>query len=181
MDERPRRTRWRGSMARCTSRISRIAISSSKPSREPTAQERDLREARRHLPAHALLASNTCRATSRDGRRHEAAGAVLGLHFFNPVPLMKLVEVVQSILTDDATVAALRVGAGRRQGPVKTKDSTAFIVNGCSCLSPRRRRVYEAVSPRSRTSTRHEARLRLPDGAFTLLDWSAGHDMFVAR
>ena len=57
-------------------------------------------------------------------------GQVLGLHFFNPVPLMKLVEVVQSILTDDKTVAAAyewvqAVG----KVPVKTKDSTAFIVN----------------------------------------------------
>ena len=54
----------------------------------------------------------------------------VGLHFFNPVPLMKIVEVVRSILTDDATVAAAyewvqAVG----KVPVRAKDSTAFIVN----------------------------------------------------
>jgi 3-hydroxybutyryl-CoA dehydrogenase len=57
-------------------------------------------------------------------------GKVLGLHFFNPVPLMKLVEVVRTILTDDATVTAATEWV-RAVGkvPVQTKDSTAFIVN----------------------------------------------------
>ena len=80
---------------------------------------------------HALLASNTssCNITAMAAAT-KRPGQVLGLHFFNPVPLMKLVEVVQSILTDDATVAAAyewvqAVG----KVPVKTKDSTAFIVN----------------------------------------------------
>jgi 3-hydroxybutyryl-CoA dehydrogenase len=80
---------------------------------------------------HALLASNTssCNITAMAAAT-KRPGQVLGLHFFNPVPLMKLVEVVQSILTDAATVAAAyewvqAVG----KVPVKTKDSTAFIVN----------------------------------------------------
>ena len=82
-------------------------------------------------PPHALLASNTssCNVTAMAAAT-KRPGQVLGLHFFNPVPLMKLVEVVQSILTDDKTVAAAyewvqAVG----KVPVKTKDSTAFIVN----------------------------------------------------
>jgi 3-hydroxybutyryl-CoA dehydrogenase len=82
-------------------------------------------------PPHALLASNTssCNVTAMAAAT-KRPGQVLGLHFFNPVPLMKLVEVVQSILTDDKTIAAAyewvqAVG----KVPVKTKDSTAFIVN----------------------------------------------------
>ena len=82
-------------------------------------------------PPHALLASNTssCNVTAMAAAT-KRPGQVLGLHFFNPVPLMKLVEVVQSILTDDKTIAAAyewvqSVG----KVPVKTKDSTAFIVN----------------------------------------------------
>ncbi|MBI1726239.1 MAG: 3-hydroxybutyryl-CoA dehydrogenase, partial [Candidatus Rokubacteria bacterium] len=73
---------------------------------------------------HALLASNTssCNVTAMAAAT-KRPGRVLGLHFFNPVPLMKLVEVVQSILTDPATVAAAyewvqAVG----KVPVKTKD-----------------------------------------------------------
>ncbi len=54
----------------------------------------------------------------------------IGLHFFNPVPLMKLVEVVKTILTDDA-VYETAVDFGTRLGktPVRASDKTGFIVN----------------------------------------------------
>jgi 3-hydroxybutyryl-CoA dehydrogenase len=54
----------------------------------------------------------------------------VGLHFFNPVPLMKLVEVVKTILTDDA-VYEDAVEFGKRLGktPVRASDKTGFIVN----------------------------------------------------
>ncbi|HEV7904534.1 MAG TPA: 3-hydroxybutyryl-CoA dehydrogenase [Pyrinomonadaceae bacterium] len=54
----------------------------------------------------------------------------IGLHFFNPVPIMKLVEVVKTILTDDA-VYEQAVDFGKRLGkvPVRASDKTGFIVN----------------------------------------------------
>ena len=54
----------------------------------------------------------------------------IGLHFFNPVPLMKLVEVVKTILTDEA-VYETAVDFGKRLGkvPVRASDKTGFIVN----------------------------------------------------
>ena len=54
----------------------------------------------------------------------------IGLHFFNPVPLMKLVEVVRTILTDEA-VYEEAVEFGRRLGkvPVRAGDRSGFIVN----------------------------------------------------
>ncbi|HZH91458.1 MAG TPA: 3-hydroxyacyl-CoA dehydrogenase family protein [Pyrinomonadaceae bacterium] len=54
----------------------------------------------------------------------------IGLHFFNPVPLMKLVEVVKTILTDDAAYETA-VDFGKRLGkvPVRADDKTGFIVN----------------------------------------------------
>ena len=54
----------------------------------------------------------------------------VGLHFFNPVPLMKLVEVVRTILTDD-DVYEQAVEFGRKLGkvPVRAGDKTGFIVN----------------------------------------------------
>jgi 3-hydroxybutyryl-CoA dehydrogenase len=54
----------------------------------------------------------------------------IGLHFFNPVPLMKLVEVVRTILTD-AAVYEQAVDFGKRLGkvPVRAGDKTGFIVN----------------------------------------------------
>ncbi len=82
-------------------------------------------------PPHALLASNTssCNITAMAAATRRP-GQVLGLHFFNPVPLMKLVEVVETILTDEKTVAAAYEWAKAiGKTPVRTKDSTAFIVN----------------------------------------------------
>lgn len=54
----------------------------------------------------------------------------IGMHFFNPVPLMKLVEVVRTILTDEA-VYEQAVDFGKRLGkvPVRAGDKTGFIVN----------------------------------------------------
>ncbi len=85
----------------------------------------------RICPPHALLASNTssCNITAMAAATRRP-GQVLGLHFFNPVPLMKLVEVVQTILTDEETVrAAYEWVQAVGKAPVRTKDSTAFIVN----------------------------------------------------
>jgi 3-hydroxybutyryl-CoA dehydrogenase len=54
----------------------------------------------------------------------------VGLHFFNPVPLMKLVEVIRTIASSDEVVETA-VQFGRRLGktPVRTSDKTGFIVN----------------------------------------------------
>ncbi len=54
----------------------------------------------------------------------------IGMHFFNPVPIMKLVEVVRTILTDEA-VYEQAVEFGKRLGkvPVRAGDKTGFIVN----------------------------------------------------
>jgi 3-hydroxybutyryl-CoA dehydrogenase len=85
----------------------------------------------RICPGHTLLASNTssCNVTAMAAAT-KRPGQVLGLHFFNPVPLMKLVEVVRTILTDDtAAKAASDWVRGLGKTPVQTKDATAFIVN----------------------------------------------------
>jgi 3-hydroxybutyryl-CoA dehydrogenase len=85
----------------------------------------------RICPPHALLASNTssCNITAMAAAT-QRPGQVLGLHFFNPVPLMKLVEVVQTILTEEQTVqTAYAWVQAIGKAPVRAKDSTAFIVN----------------------------------------------------
>ena len=54
----------------------------------------------------------------------------IGLHFFNPVPLMKLVEVVRTIATSDAVMdTAVEFGEKLGKVPVRTSDKTGFIVN----------------------------------------------------
>lgn len=80
---------------------------------------------------HCLIASNTSSipiASIAQACTHRSR--IAGLHFFNPVPLMKLVEVIRAAETSDATVAAL-TALGRRMGrtPVTVKDSPGFLVN----------------------------------------------------
>jgi 3-hydroxybutyryl-CoA dehydrogenase len=54
----------------------------------------------------------------------------IGLHFFNPVPLMKLVEVVRTILTDEAVYEqAIEFGKKMGKVPVRATDRSGFIVN----------------------------------------------------
>ncbi|HEY3579600.1 MAG TPA: 3-hydroxyacyl-CoA dehydrogenase family protein [Pyrinomonadaceae bacterium] len=54
----------------------------------------------------------------------------IGMHFFNPVPLMKLVEVVRTILTDaDVYEQAVEFGKSLGKVPVRAGDKTGFIVN----------------------------------------------------
>jgi len=82
-------------------------------------------------PKHAILASNTsglpviemAMATSRPDR-------VLGLHFFNPAPVMKLLEVVRTIATSDETLeTAKEFGKSIGKAVVVAKDTPGFIVN----------------------------------------------------
>jgi 3-hydroxybutyryl-CoA dehydrogenase len=80
---------------------------------------------------HAIFASNTssltiaamAAATSRPHR-------FVGLHFFNPVPVMKLVEVVRSIATEaDAFRTAYEFAASLGKEPIEAKDTSGFVVN----------------------------------------------------
>ncbi|MFN2442580.1 MAG: 3-hydroxyacyl-CoA dehydrogenase family protein [Thermoanaerobaculia bacterium] len=79
----------------------------------------------------AIFASNTSSLTITELSMATARpGQFVGLHFFNPVPLMKLVEVVRTILTDDdsfdrAFAFARKLG----KEPIACRDNSGFIVN----------------------------------------------------
>jgi len=79
----------------------------------------------------AIFASNTSSLTiiamaAASGRPDR----MLGLHFFNPVPLMKLVEVVRTITTSDETEQrAMDFVRALGKEPIRAKDSSGFIVN----------------------------------------------------
>ena len=82
-------------------------------------------------PPETIFASNTSSLTiiemAATTRRPDRFA---GLHFFNPVPVMKLVEVVRSIATSDSTVATLKeFGATLGKTVVEAKDTPGFIVN----------------------------------------------------
>jgi len=82
-------------------------------------------------PSHAIFASNTSSLTiAAMAAATTRPGQMVGLHFFNPVPVMKLVEVVRTVTTSDATFDAAYAFA-RQLGkePIAAKDNSGFVVN----------------------------------------------------
>ncbi|HZT08266.1 MAG TPA: 3-hydroxyacyl-CoA dehydrogenase NAD-binding domain-containing protein [Chloroflexota bacterium] len=84
-----------------------------------------------HCPAHAILASNTSSLSVTEiGAATKRPEAVVGMHFFNPVPLMALVEVVRGYSTSDATMdRAVDLARLLGKTPVRASDTPGFIVN----------------------------------------------------
>jgi 3-hydroxybutyryl-CoA dehydrogenase len=83
----------------------------------------------------AIIATNTSSISiTRLAAATSRPAQFVGMHFFNPVPLMALVEVIRGLQTDDATMAAVAAFA-RKLGktPVPTKNSPGFIVNRLLC------------------------------------------------
>ena len=83
------------------------------------------------LRADALVATNTSSIPiTRLAAATDRPGRFVGMHFFNPVPMMKLVEVIRGLATEDATVAAVTALAERMGKTVaQAADYPAFIVN----------------------------------------------------
>lgn len=83
----------------------------------------------------ALIASNTSSIPiTRLAAATDRPGSFMGMHFFNPVPIMALVEIIRGLATTDATVAAIRTVAERMGKTVaEAQDSPAFIVNRVLC------------------------------------------------
>ncbi|WP_145134768.1 3-hydroxybutyryl-CoA dehydrogenase [Roseomonas gilardii] len=79
----------------------------------------------------AILASNTSSISiTRLATATDRPGRFIGMHFFNPVPVMKLVEVIRGIATEEAAVQAVEVLAKRLGKTVATaEDYPGFIVN----------------------------------------------------
>jgi 3-hydroxybutyryl-CoA dehydrogenase len=83
----------------------------------------------------AILATNTSsisitKLAASTGR----AGRFLGMHFFNPVPMMALVELIRGLQTSDATVAAASELAKRLgKTPIVVKNAPGFVVNRLLC------------------------------------------------
>ena len=145
------------------------AITENQPLKNETFAKLD-----RICAPQTLLASNTssCNVTAMAAATRRPA-QVLGLHFFNPVPLMKLVEVVQTILTDEKSVlAAYEWVQAAGKVPVRTKDSTAFIVN--RLLVPYLLDAIRAYEGGLATLEDIDQAMKLgcgyPMGPFTLLD-----------
>jgi 3-hydroxybutyryl-CoA dehydrogenase len=85
----------------------------------------------RIMPSNSILATNTSSISiTKLAAQTRRPAQVIGMHFFNPVPVMALVEVIRGLATDDATydtVHALAVRLGKT--PVEVNDAPGFVSN----------------------------------------------------
>ncbi len=94
-----------------------------------------LKEVENHLGAEAILASNTSSISiTRLAAAVSRGDRFVGMHFFNPVPVMALVEVIRGLQTSDAAHDAV-VALAKRLGktPISVKNSPGFVVNRILC------------------------------------------------
>ena len=124
--------------------------------------------------ADAILATNTSSLSVTEiagGTRYP--GRVAGLHFFNPAPVMKLVEVISTVLTSpDTTQALALVARDLGKTPVQVSDRAGFIVNALLVpyLNHAIRLLETGQATREDIDTAATVGLGLPMGPMTLLD-----------
>ncbi|MGQ0553662.1 MAG: 3-hydroxyacyl-CoA dehydrogenase family protein [Planctomycetota bacterium] len=128
----------------------------------------------REAPAHALLGSNTSSLSIT--AIAEGCGAeerVIGLHFFNPVPLMALIEIVRGRKTSEASVTAARAFAARlAKDAILVQDSPGFATSRLGVLLglEAMRMVQEGVASAADIDKAMELGYRHPMGPLKLTD-----------
>lgn len=142
---------------------------------ESIAVKTDLfRQVDRHAPAHALLASNTSALSitemaAASGRPHHFAG----MHFFNPVHVMKLVELVRGLETAQATLDALReVGVRMGKEVVLVNEAPGFVTSRINALIGNEafRMLQEGVASAADIDKALKLGLNHPMGPFEMVD-----------
>jgi 3-hydroxybutyryl-CoA dehydrogenase len=127
-----------------------------------------------HTPKHAVLATNTSSLSVT-----EIAGAtqrprqVLGMHFFNPVPLMKLIEIIRGLETDDATVEITqKVALAMHKEPVVINESPGFITTRINAMIGNEAfyMLQEGVASAEEIDKALKLGLNHPMGPFELVD-----------
>src|ERR1700753_3001257 len=83
------------------------------------------------LPPHVILASNTSSISiTKLAAQTKRPEQIIGMHFFNPVPMMKLVEVIRGLATSQETFAAVRdLSLKLEKTPVEVNDAPGFVSN----------------------------------------------------
>jgi 3-hydroxybutyryl-CoA dehydrogenase len=123
-------------LARIQTTLDREALSATELVVEAASERFDLKaelfaSLDRILPENAILATNTSSISiTKLAARTRRPQQVIGMHFFNPVPMMALVEVVRGLATSDETVAAVHALARRLgKSPVEVNDAPGFVSN----------------------------------------------------
>jgi 3-hydroxybutyryl-CoA dehydrogenase len=129
----------------------------------------------RILRPEALILSNTSSLNiTQMAAVTKRPDKICGLHFFNPAPVMKLVEIVKTILTSEETIETVRQFAtSLGKTPVLAKDTAGFIVNFLLIpyLLAAIRMLENGMATREDIDTAMKLGCGYPMGPFTLLDY----------
>ena len=125
-------------------------------------------------PAALILSNTSSLSVTQMGAVTKRPDKVCGLHFFNPAPVMKLVEIVRTISTSDETIESVRqfaISLGKT--PVLAKDTAGFIVNFLLIpyLLAAIRMLENGTATRDDIDTAMKLGCGYPMGPFTLLDY----------
>lgn len=129
-----------------------------------------------HAPSHAILASNTSSLSiSEMAAATKRPDKVIGMHFFNPAPVMQLIEVIRGAATSDETVAASKALASKLgKSPVEVKESPGFVVN--RLLVPMMNEAFnllqEGVASAEDIDKAMKLGTNMPMGPFELADYT---------
>jgi 3-hydroxybutyryl-CoA dehydrogenase len=134
------------------------------------------REVDSYAPAHAIIASNTSSVSITElGSATKRPEKVVGMHFFNPPQLMKLIEVIKGAKTSDETVQTVLETAHRmeKETVLVKKDSPGFIVNRIliPALNEAVALYWEGVADRDDIDKAIRLGLNWPMGPLMLLDY----------
>jgi 3-hydroxybutyryl-CoA dehydrogenase len=130
------------------------------------------REVDSYAPAHAIIASNTSSVSITElGSATKRPEKVVGMHFFNPPQLMKLIEVIKGAKTSDETVQTVLETAHRmeKETVLVKKDSPGFIV--IPALNEAVALYWEGVADRDDIDKAIKLGLNWPMGPLMLLDY----------
>jgi 3-hydroxybutyryl-CoA dehydrogenase len=125
-------------------------------------------------PEGLLLSNTSSLSVTQMGAVTRRPAQVCGLHFFNPAPVMKLVEIVRTISTSDETIETVRQFAlSLGKMPVIAKDTAGFIVNFLLIpyLLAAIRMLENGQATRDDIDTAMKLGCGYPMGPFTLLDY----------
>ncbi|MEW6362638.1 MAG: 3-hydroxybutyryl-CoA dehydrogenase [Acidobacteriota bacterium] len=133
--------------------------------------------------ADAILASNTSSISiTKIAAVTKRPDKVIGMHFFNPVPLMKLVEVIRGIATSDETSETVRkISVDMGKTPIECNDFPGFVSNRVlmPMINEAIYALYEGVATREAIDEIMKLGMNHPMGPLTLADF-IGLDVCLA-
>ncbi|MCX7606563.1 MAG: 3-hydroxyacyl-CoA dehydrogenase NAD-binding domain-containing protein [Bacteroidia bacterium] len=136
-----------------------------------------------HAPSTAILASNTSSISITQLAAHVAhPERFIGMHFMNPVPVMRLVEVIQGLQTSEATVqAVLNWTKALEKEPVLVQDYPGFVSNRVlmPMINEAIYALYQGVATREAIDTVMKLGMNHPMGPLELADF-IGLDVCLA-